>query len=124
MKPHSTALFAAILMLIGLQSADAEPASGAHTAHPAAVKLNNEGVEAMRRALSMDDNNRLIGELKDSTSYDWQPIFDKFEAAIEIDPEFDLARENLAIAHNNCALRKRTVAEALREFHRALYVDE
>jgi tetratricopeptide (TPR) repeat protein len=69
--------------------------------------LNHEGVVALKKN-------------------EWQRSFQKFKAALKIDPQYEDARQNLAIAHNNYALHlaafEGKVPEALREFHQALYI--
>jgi len=72
---------------------------------PEAIRLNNEGV------LALDKD-------------EFRVAFDKFQAALEIDPNYELARNNLAIAHNNYGLLLRnTPPAALKEFHQALYIE-
>ena len=47
-----------------------------------------------------------------------------FEDALAIDPEYERARENLAVAYNNYAVdNKENPHEALKSLHKALYLD-
>lgn len=72
---------------------------------PAVISLNNEAVKALN-------------------SSNFPLAIQKFEAALKIDPHYDLARKNLAIAHNNYGLQIRSdTKKALSEFHKALYLD-
>jgi tetratricopeptide (TPR) repeat protein len=85
--------------------------------NPEAVALNDDGVASIKR---IQDKPAYAKTLKDS---DWQAIFDKFQTALDIDPQFDAARKNLAIALSNFALCVGP-AKALRQFHQALYIDD
>ncbi len=68
------------------------------------ISLNNEGVQAL-------------------TSNNAQLAIEKFEQALKIDPGYQLARDNLAIAHNNYGLQLRANPKAaLKEFHQAMYL--
>jgi tetratricopeptide (TPR) repeat protein len=72
------------------------------------IKLNNDGVKAL--------NQR-----------GWQIACDKFEAALKVDPEYTMARDNLAIAHINHGLQLRQenkLPDALSEFHQAAYTSK
>jgi superkiller protein 3 len=72
---------------------------------PAVIALNNEAVKAL------NSNNFPLA-------------IQKFEAALKIDPRYELARKNLAIAHNNYGLQNRNNPKvALSEFHKALFLD-
>jgi tetratricopeptide (TPR) repeat protein len=69
------------------------------------INLNNDGVKA-------------LNEKK------WQLGIDKFTEALSLDPTYELARDNLIIAHNNWGdeLRKELkLGEALKQFHLAIY---
>jgi tetratricopeptide (TPR) repeat protein len=69
------------------------------------IALNNDGVKAL------------------NTGNFQQAIF-KFEAALKLDPNYQMARDNLAIAHNNYGLQLRNnPKEALKQFHMALYLN-
>ncbi len=90
------------------------------------IELNNEAVAAQNK-LYRWKNHRIIGltaNLKDS---DYEAIIHKFAEPVKLDPLYRTARSNLAIAHNNFALflasHDHNNEQALREFHRALYVD-
>jgi tetratricopeptide (TPR) repeat protein len=69
------------------------------------ISLNNDGVKALN-------------------SGNIQLAIQKFQQALQLDPNYKLARDNLAIAHNNYGLQLRTnPKEALKEFHQALYLN-
>lgn len=69
------------------------------------IGLNNEGVKALNAG-----NFALAVE--------------KFEAALKLDPNYKLARDNLAIAHNNYGLQLRnSPKDALKQFHLAWYLN-
>jgi tetratricopeptide (TPR) repeat protein len=69
------------------------------------IVLNNEGVEALNGG-------------------NFRQAIAKFEAALKLDPSYQKARENLAVAHNNYGLQLRnTPKEALKQFHMALYLN-
>lgn len=69
------------------------------------IKLNNEGVTAI--------NNK-----------DWKLAFDKFDAALKVDPGYILARDNIVVMHGQHGVQLRKehkLQEALVEFHQAAY---
>lgn len=71
------------------------------------IKLNNEGVKAILRK-------------------EWQTALDDFEAALKIDPNYSLAKDNIAATHGQHAIQLRLekkLAEAIVELHRAAYVN-
>ena len=69
------------------------------------IGLNNDGVKALNAG-------------------NYQLAIQKFQAALNIDPNYGLARDNLAIAHNNFGLQQRNNPKAaLKEFHQALYLN-
>jgi tetratricopeptide (TPR) repeat protein len=69
------------------------------------ISLNNAGVQALN-----------AGNI--------QVAIQKFQQALQIDPNYQLARTNLSIAHNNYGLQlKNDPKAALKEFHQALYLD-
>lgn len=69
------------------------------------INLNNEGVKALNAS-------------------NFQAAISAFEGALKLDPTYKLARQNLAIAHNNYGLQLRNnPKEALKQFHKALYLD-
>ena len=68
------------------------------------ILLNNSGVMALKA------NNYPLA-------------FENFKAALKIDPKYQLARDNLPIAHNMYGLQLLgKPKEALKEFHEALYL--
>ncbi len=68
------------------------------------IPLNNEAVQALNAGNA-------------------QLAIQKFEQALKIDPNYQLAKDNLAIAHNNYGLQLRSNPKAaLKEFHQALYL--
>jgi TonB family protein len=70
-----------------------------------AVELNNEGVRAINK-------------------HDLDLAITRLEQAVQLDPEYQLARENLSIAHNNYGIKlEKKPREAYKAFRRALYVD-
>ena len=75
---------------------------------PEARRLNREGVSHLEQKA-------------------WGKSFEKFKEAIRLSPNFQLARRNLAIAHNNYGLelasRDRNYIDSLREFHTSLFID-
>jgi len=88
-----------------------------------AITLNNEGVVALNGIMTIIHGRNCTKNLTDK---EWSAIFDKFEAALNADPSYDLARENLAIAHSNFGLdlaKKRRFNDALKQLELALYLD-
>jgi tetratricopeptide (TPR) repeat protein len=72
--------------------------------HTKAAMLNNEGVQAV--------NER-----------NYQFAIEKFTKALELDPTYNLAHENLAMAHNNYGIAlANDPPEALKQFHEAAYL--
>lgn len=68
----------------------------------AVISLNNEGVKALNAG-------------------NYQLAIQKFEAAYKLDPTYQLARENLAIAYNNYGLQmQNNPGEAIKWFHKSL----
>ncbi len=69
------------------------------------IELNNEGVRALN-----------AGNVQLATQ--------KFEQALKLDPSYQLARDNLAISHNNNGLQLRNSPKAaIKEFHQAIYLN-
>jgi tetratricopeptide (TPR) repeat protein len=74
----------------------------AWSASSAVIGLNNEGVRALSNG-------------------NYEVAVEKFEAALRLDPEYQLAKDNLAIAYNNYGLAKQNAPDqALKLFHKAL----
>lgn len=73
----------------------------------AVIGMNNEGVKALNAG-------------------NFALAIQKFEAALQMDKTYQLARENLAIAHNNYGLQlaKSNPQEALKQFHQAYYLNK
>jgi len=73
----------------------------------AVISVNNEGVKALNAG-------------------NFALAIQKFEAALQMDKSYGLARENLAIAHNNYGLQlaKSNPQEALKQFHQAYYLNK
>ena len=68
------------------------------------IDINNDGVKALN-----------AGNV--------QLALQKFAQALKLDPSYQLARDNLAIAHNNYGLQLRSNPKAaIKEFHQALYL--
>jgi tetratricopeptide (TPR) repeat protein len=91
-----------VLALSGPSGADQDSLSAKQTKM---IALNNEGVQAL-------DEKR------------WQLAMSKFAEALSLNPEYDLARENLALAHHNYGLTLISTqpSEALKEFYDSLYL--
>lgn len=69
------------------------------------IELNNDGVRALN-------------------SGNIQLAIQKFEQALKLDPTYQLARDNLAIAHNNYGLQLRNNPKAaIKEFHQAIFLN-
>ncbi len=69
------------------------------------IELNNDGVHALN-------------------SGNVQLAMQKFEQALKLDPSYQLARDNLAISHNNYGLQlKNNPKAAIKEFHQAIYLN-
>jgi TonB family protein len=70
---------------------------------------------------AMDLNNDGVIALKEGN---YPLALQKFKGALKLDPDYQLARDNMAIAHNNYGLQLRsTPKEALKQFHQALYLN-
>jgi len=96
-------------------------ASYAKESNSDALSLNQQGIAAMEKIHCGHDYRENL------TEDFWKGMFAKFEDALRIDPKFTVARENLAIAHNNYALflasHEHKMDEALKEFHRSIYIN-
>ena len=96
---------AVLAVIFSYQMSSESTSSVAYADSAAVISLNNDGVKALN-------------------SSNFQLAITKFEAALKIDPSYTLARQNLAIAHNNYGLQLRNQPkEALKQFHMALYLD-
>ncbi len=94
-----------LTLTLGYQLAAQESEFAAFADANTVISLNNDGVKALN-------------------SGNFQLAIQKFEAALKIDPTYQLARDNLAIAHNNYGLQLRNnPKEALKQFHMALYLN-
>lgn len=80
-------------------------ALSAHADTNAAIGLSNEGVKAMNAG-------------------NYPLAIQKFEAVLQLDKSYQLARENLAIVLNNYGLQlaKKNPQQALKQFHQASYL--
>jgi tetratricopeptide (TPR) repeat protein len=77
----------------------------AHADQSQVIGLNNDGVKALN-------------------SGNFQLAVQKFKAALQLDPTYQLAKDNLAIAYNNYGLQlQKTPKEALKQFHMALMLN-
>ncbi|MBZ0187901.1 MAG: TonB C-terminal domain-containing protein, partial [Candidatus Obscuribacterales bacterium] len=83
---------------------------------PGAAKTNSpEGVAARKKV------NQAVVAISDNN---YKVAIAKLEEALSIDPQYQLARDNLAIAYNNYGLELRSRPEqALAVFHKALALD-
>jgi tetratricopeptide (TPR) repeat protein len=99
LKCYNILLVWALLSLLPVYACAAETAT--------AKELNDDGV------LALDKGN-------------WPVAFDKFTAALLLDPDDVTARENLVIAHSNYGLylKDKDKLKALKEFHYAQYLDQ
>jgi tetratricopeptide (TPR) repeat protein len=90
------------------------------------IRLNNEGVAAQNKTYRWK-NHRIVGASSKLTGSEYKAVIEKFEAALKLDPNYSLARENLAAAHNNFGLylasHEHKPTAALRELHQAVYID-
>lgn len=99
--------FAQILLALSLTLVQGCPPLGtpALADQSQVINLNNEGVKALNAG-------------------NYQNAIQFFEGALKQDPNYTLARDNLAIAHNNYGLQLRNQPkEALKQFHKALYLN-
>lgn len=110
MKRYSAQCFFASVLTVWVSASNAQTTSEA-------IRLNNEGVRALEK----------VHSIKRPTAHDWEPIINKFRAAVKADPNYDLARQNLAIAYNNFAIfltvHEHQPDKALLLFHQALYLN-
>lgn len=95
-----------LALSLTVQSTGFFPANMAWADSSQVIGLNNDGVKALNAS-------------------NYPLAIQKFEAALKLDPNYKLARDNLAIAHNNYGLGLRAnPAEALKQFHQALYLNQ
>lgn len=95
-----------LALSLTLQATGFFPANVAWADSSQVIGLNNDGVKALNAS-------------------NYQLAIQKFEAALKLDPNYKLARDNLAIAHNNYGLQLRNnPPEALKQFHQALYLNQ
>jgi len=101
MNYRRIAVLFALSVLMSVRSAPAE------VPPEYAVVLNNQGVRALNEK-------------------QWDLAIDKLSKALLTDPNYRLARENLAIAHNNYGryiyIRSRNKSEAFKQFHQSAYL--
>lgn len=106
-----------VLLLAIVGFANCHQAGGKQSVDPNAVVLNNEGTIELEILRKQRNEGRPVSNAQ------WQAVFDKFDKALKLTPDFDEARANLAIAHNNKALALSNRESALAEFHRSLFFD-
>ncbi len=95
-----------LALSLTLQSTGWFPANVAWADANTVISLNNDGVKALNAG-------------------NYAAAIKSFEAALKADPNYKLARDNLAIAHNNYGLQLRNnPPEALKQFHQALYLNQ
>ncbi|HEY9678501.1 MAG TPA: tetratricopeptide repeat protein [Drouetiella sp.] len=95
-----------LALSLTMQATGMFPANVAYADSSAVINLNNDGVKALNTS-------------------NFQLAITKFEAALKLDPNYKLARDNLAIAHNNYGLQLRNdPPAALKQFHQALYLNQ
>ncbi len=74
-------------------------------APPEAVRLNHEGIEAMKAGRTAE-------------------AIDKFKAAIALDPAFETGRKNLALAYTHYGIELKSKPDkAIAQFHKAVFLD-
>jgi len=94
-----------LALTLALQSSSPIVMMPALADQAAVVALNNDGVQALNKG-------------------NFALAISKFEEALKQDATYQLARDNLAIAHNNYGLQLRNnPKEALKQFHKALYLN-
>jgi tetratricopeptide (TPR) repeat protein len=86
-----------------------------------AIRLNNEGIAAQGNGHGYKSSGKTL-----LTDKDWELSINKLEAALKIDPSYQLARENLGIAHNNFGLillQEGKRIDGLKQLRLAAYLD-
>jgi tetratricopeptide (TPR) repeat protein len=120
MNLYKFLILSILLVMSLLQRSDA-------TGSKEAVDLNSEGNALMQNTIGDRKDDQMNVFAKNLTNSDWQSIFEKYKAALKADPQYAVARRNLAVAHNNFALYlaqdKHKRFEALEQFHQALYTE-
>lgn len=98
----------ALSVLLGFGAADLTSfptTPAAQAASSQVVGLNNDGVKALNAS-------------------NFPLAIQKFQEALKLDPSYQLARQNLAIAYNNYGLQlQNNPKEAIKQFHKAAYMD-
>ncbi len=104
-RPGVNHIYLVSLALSVLLCNQSPAAYGQSTDNNQVIEINNEGVKALNAG-----NTQLA--------------LQKFEQAVKLDPSYQLARDNLAIAHNNYGLQLQNNPQAaIKEFHQALYLN-
>jgi len=96
-----------LALLLALALSFCQPCSAANSI-PEAINLNNEGVKALNEK-------------------NWLLAVNKLNAAIKLDADYELPKENLEIAHNmwgEALMKEKKHEEALKHFCQAFYLND